>query len=238
MKIKITQYNATMFHSSHHIRAFTFFCIFGAILSLIRVWITGSVGYMAFIWNLMLALLPYFFAAFAVQRQWIIQYLSFFLWCIFFPNSLYIWTDFVHLGEFPEMLHFDIVYISVMAIAWLVCWFASLEVIHNYLNQYFHKRIWWIFVSISLILGIYGVYIGRFLRLNSWDLIQSPIMVLREIWNMTISNGHSLLIGDPSRILEATRYSVGMVSISTFILLYFSLFMMMYACIYHIRRAR
>lgn len=227
-----------MFHSSHHIRAFTFFCIFGAILSLIRAWITGSVGYMTFVWNLILALLPYFFAVFVVQKQWIIQYLSFFFWFIFFPNSLYIWTDFVHLGEFPEMLHFDIVYISVMAIAWLTCGFASLEIIHNYWNQYYHKRIWWIFVSISLILGIYGVYIGRFLRLNSWDLIDSPQLVLGEIWNMTISNGSSILITEPHRIVDAARYGIGMTSLLTFIILYFSLFMMMYACVYHIRRAR
>lgn len=227
-----------MIHSSHHIRAFTIFCFFGAILSLIRVWITGSVWYIAFVWNLILALVPYFFAAFAVQKIGIIHYLSLFLWFIFFPNSLYIWTDFVHLGEFPEMLHFDIVYISVMAIAGLVCWFASLEILHMYWNQHFHKRIWWIFVSLSLMLGIYGVYIGRFLRLNSWDLIDSPLMVLQEIWNMTITNGSSILITESQRVIEATRYSFGMIPLSTFILLYFSLFMMMYACIYHIRRAR
>lgn len=87
-------------------------------------------------------------------------------------------------------------------------------------------------------LGIYGVYIGRFLRLNSWDLIDSPLMVLQEIWNMTITNGSSILITESQRVIEATRYSFGMIPLSTFILLYFSLFMMMYACIYHIRRAR
>jgi uncharacterized membrane protein len=69
------------------------------------------------VWNLILALLPYFFAAFAVQKTGILRYMSFFLWFLFLPNSLYIWTDFVHVGDFEEMLHFDIVYISVMAMA-------------------------------------------------------------------------------------------------------------------------
>ncbi len=106
-----------MFHSPHHIRAFTLFCLFGAILSVVRVWITGSTEYIGFVWNLILALLPYFFAGFVVLKTGMIRYVSLILWFIFFPNSLYIWTDFVHLGEFPDMLHFDIVYISVMAIA-------------------------------------------------------------------------------------------------------------------------
>lgn len=106
-----------MFHSPHHIRAFTLFCLFGAILSVVRVWITGSTEYIGFVWNLILALLPYFFAGFVVLKTGIIRYVSLILWFIFFPNSLYIWTDFIHLGEFPDMLHFDIVYISVMAIA-------------------------------------------------------------------------------------------------------------------------
>ncbi len=105
-----------MHHSHHHIRAFTLFCLFGAILSVIRIMITGTNEIML-VWNLILALLPYIFAGFAVAKTGVIRYLSFFLWFIFFPNSLYIWTDFVHVGEVPEMLHFDIVYISVMAMA-------------------------------------------------------------------------------------------------------------------------
>lgn len=227
-----------MFHSPHHIRAFTLFCLFGAILSVVRVWITGSTEYIGFVWNLILALLPYFFAGFVVLKTGMIRYLSLILWFIFFPNSLYIWTDFVHLGEFPDMLHFDIVYISVMAIAWLVCGLASLEIMHHFWKERFHSKIAWALVSVSFIFWIYGVYIGRFLRLNSWDLIDSPILVLREIWNMTISNGSSIIITESHRIVEASRYSIGMTSLSTFILLYFSLFMMMYASVYHIRRAR
>ncbi|NRH20910.1 DUF1361 domain-containing protein [Candidatus Gracilibacteria bacterium] len=227
-----------MLHHPHHIRAFTLFCLFGAILSVIRVCITGTTEYMGFVWNLILALLPYFFAGFAVQKNGILHYGNVFLWFIFFPNSLYLWTDFVHLGEHPEMLHFDIVYISVMAIAGIICGFASLEILHTYWNQKFHKKITWTLVSLSMIFGIYGVYIGRFLRLNSWDLIDSPLLVLREIWMMTITNGGSLIITESHRIAEATRYSAGMTSLSTFLILYFSLFMIFYVSLYHIRRAR
>ncbi|MBX9704668.1 MAG: DUF1361 domain-containing protein [Gammaproteobacteria bacterium] len=59
--------------------------------------ITDSLAYMGFVWNLILALLPYFFAGFVVLRTGTIRYLSLILWFIFFPNSLYIWTDFLHL---------------------------------------------------------------------------------------------------------------------------------------------
>ena len=84
-----------MHHSHHHIRAFTLFCLFGAILSVIRIMITDTNEIML-VWNLILALLPYIFAGLAVAKTGVIRYLSFFLWFIFFPNSLYIWTDFVH----------------------------------------------------------------------------------------------------------------------------------------------
>lgn len=48
------------------------------------------------------------------------------------------------------MLHFDIVYISVMAIAGIICGFASLEILHTYWNQKFHKKIAWTLVSLSM----------------------------------------------------------------------------------------
>lgn len=227
-----------MLRSSSHIRAFTLFCFFGAILSLVRVWITGWPEYIGFVWNLILALVPYFFAAIAVTKRGIIHWLSAFFWFIFFPNSLYIWTDFVHLGEYPDMLHFDIVYISVMAIAGLVCGFASLEIMQNYWSKKYNKRMWWLLVTLAMIIGIYGVYIGRFLRLNSWDLLDSPLLVIREIWNLTLSNGNSLLITESHRIAEVAKYSLGMMNLSTFVILYTSFFLMIYASIYHTKRDR
>ncbi|MBX9704669.1 MAG: DUF1361 domain-containing protein [Gammaproteobacteria bacterium] len=77
----------------------------------------------------------------------------------------------------------------MMAIAGLICGFASIEILHNFWKAQYKSTVAWILVSISFVFGIYGVYIGRFLRLNSWDLIDSPLIVLHEIWNMTLSNG-------------------------------------------------
>ncbi len=131
--------------------------------------------YLGFVWNLILALLPYFFAGLAVQYRGVLRSILFVLWFIFFPNSLYIFTDYIHLPEHPEMLHFDIVYISVMSIAGLICGFASLEIVHTFWNTHFHKRVAWILISGTMLVGIFGVYIGRFLRFNSWDIISHPI---------------------------------------------------------------
>lgn len=219
----------------HHLRAFTIFCLFWAVLSVVRIFLTWTLDYVGFVWNLILALLPYFFAGLAVERVWVLRWVFFILWFVFFPNSLYIFTDYIHLPEHPEMLHFDIVYISVMAIAGLFSGFASLEIVHTFLNKHFHKKIAWLLVGTTFVIAIFGVYIGRFLRFNSWDIISHPLTITREILVMIASDGRSLMISDSLRSFESIKYSGGSISLSMFILLYFGLFMLLYVFIYHTR---
>jgi uncharacterized membrane protein len=223
---------------SHHFRAFTVFCLFWAVLSVLRVYITGTTEYLGFVWNLILALLPYFFAGLAVERTGWMRWMSFVLWFVFFPNSLYIFTDYIHLPEYPEMLHFDIVYISVMAIAGLFAGFASLEIVHSFWNKQVHQRLAWMLVSLTIIIGTFWVYIGRFLRFNSWDILSHPLHILQEIWVMILSDGRSLMITDPARSLESIKYSGGTIELSIFLMLYFGLFMLLYVFVYHTRRVR
>lgn len=222
----------------HHFRAFTVFCLFGAFLSVVRVYITGTTDYLGFVWNLILALLPYFFAGLAVERIGVLRWVFFVLWFVFFPNSLYIFTDYIHLPEHPEMLHFDIVYISVMAIAGLFAGFASLEIIHGFWNKHFHKRIAWMLVSGTFLISVFGVYVGRFLRFNSWDILSHPVTLIREIWTMILSDGRSLMITDSFRSFESVKYSGGSISLSMFMFLYFGLFILLYVFVYHTRKVR
>lgn len=133
------------------------------------------------------------------------------------------------------MLHFDIVYISVMAIAGLFSGFASLEIVHTFLNKHFHKKITWLLVGTTFVIAIFGVYIGRFLRFNSWDIISHPLTITREILVMIARDGRSLMISDSLRSFESIKYSGGSISLSMFILLYFGLFMLLYVFIYHTR---
>lgn len=223
---------------SHHFRAFTVFCFFWAVLSVLRVYITGTTEYLGFVWNLILALPPYFFAWFFIERRGFVRWISFVLWLLFFPNSLYIFTDFIHLPEHPDMLHFDIVYISTMAMAGLISGFASLEIIHTYWNKHFHKRVAWILVAGIVLISVFGVYIGRFLRFNSWNIVTHPLDFLREVWIMMLSDGWSLAISDGIRALESVKYSGGIMSLSFFVFLYSVFFLILYVFIYHTKKTK
>lgn len=205
---------------------------------MLRVYLTGATEYVGFVWNLILALLPYFFAGLAVERTGPVRWISFILWFVFFPNSLYIFTDYIHLPEHPEMLHFDIVYISVMAIAGLFAGFASLEIVHEFWNKHFHKRVAWILVGTTFVISVFGIYIGRFLRFNSWDIVTSPITLFKEIGTMVLTDGKSLMITDSLRSLESIKYSGGSINLSMFMFLYFGLFLLLYVFVYHTRRVR
>lgn len=220
---------------SLHYSAFIAFCLFGAILSVIRVFLTGSTELGGLVWNLILALIPYFFALIAIKRSGILHRIFFLLWLLFFPNSLYIWTDFIHLGKDGEILHFDIVYIGVMAIAGLISGFASLEMLHAYWNRHYHRTKAWILISLVMLVSLFGVYLGRFLRFNSWDIMHEPMNLMREIISLLLHPNTPVSIGDPLRTAGHYLYAGGSMNVYGFIVLYFGFYMLLYVFLYHVK---
>jgi uncharacterized membrane protein len=101
------------------------------------------------------------------------------LWLLFFPNAPYIVTDFVHLYERPPVpLWYDIGLLA--AFAWSGCFLAvvSLHTMQRLVRQLCGGAISWLFVAASIGLSGLGVYLGRFERWNSWDLLLYPGDVL------------------------------------------------------------
>jgi uncharacterized membrane protein len=162
--------------------------VLAMILFIARVVYTRSPDYRNLAWNLFLAWLPYGFSMTAAAlertfpRRWWLLLLPAALWLIFFPNAPYIVTDFYHLQvRYPVPLWFDIVLIAVFA--WTGCFLGivSLRTMQDLVEKYLPRWIGWIFVAFSLGLAGFGVYLGRFGRFNSWDLLFSPKSVLKEI---------------------------------------------------------
>ena len=205
---------------------------------MLHIFLTGSTELGGLIWNLILALLPYFFARLAVDfpKKWFP--LFFILWILFFPNALYIWTDFIHLGKYPSLIHYEIIYISTMAIAGMVAGFASLELLHTHWNRVYHHVRAWILVSSVMLLSVFGVYLGRFQRFNSWDILHEPLGLLREIAYLFLHPDTLLAPLESSRALEQVRYGAGAMNMYLFVGLYFLFFMFIYVFLYHTRRVR
>jgi uncharacterized membrane protein len=165
-----------------------------------RIIYTGNFTYKFLVWNLFLAWIPLVAAyglrkAFENQsRKWIPVIILSTVWLLFLPNSPYILTDLVHLedrGMSGHDIHllFDATLIFAFALTGLLTGFVSLYWVHRVLDRIFHHRISWLLVAGILVLTGYGVYLGRVVRWNSWDILVSPrsllVDVLTEITHYT-----------------------------------------------------
>jgi uncharacterized membrane protein len=161
-----------------------FFSFIGLMI-IVRFIYSGGHGFVFLIWNLFLAWVPFAISALfknLVQAPKWKQVLVFSIWLIFFPNALYIVTDLVHLDletNIPKW--FDAVLLFTSSITGLIMAFVSLLRIEHFLSHYFrNSKVHVIMVSI-LFIGSFGVYLGRFLRWNSWDVISNPVSLLYSI---------------------------------------------------------
>ena len=155
---------------------------------LFRILVTGSHAYIGFVWNLFLAWIP-LASALVVWRLGKGGALSrlliaglFVCWLAFFPNAPYMVTDLIHL--YPRegiSIWFDLM--LVFSFAWnaLVVGFVSLRILQHYVEWQYGKLISWGFVIFALGAASFGVYLGRFLRWNSWDILSNPRALLYDV---------------------------------------------------------
>lgn len=153
-----------------------------------RVLYTGSTNYMNLVWNLFLAWVPYGFSIIAValhrkySTAWWLLLLPGAAWLAFFPNAPYMVTDFYHLTERPPVpFWYDICLIAIFAFTGCFLAIASLRSMHLIMEEYLGRIVGWFFVATTLGLSALGVYLGRFERWNSWDLLLNPLGVAKDI---------------------------------------------------------
>lgn len=161
------------------------------ILLIIRTVETRQLRGVFLMWNLFLAWIPLFFALVGrrlttsvgeidVFRK-IKIYVALAFWLLFFPNAPYLITDLIHLTETSGMIiWFDTVGFFVAALAGICTGLYSLYVTHQVLNQLISNILAWVVISASIILSGFGLYLGRFVRFNSWDLFTNPFHLLRQ----------------------------------------------------------
>ncbi len=149
-------------------------------LILVRADRVGQPAFSFLGWNLFLAWIPYLLALCVAggYRRGAPRTLLWLLgvtWLIFLPNAPYILTDFIHLGRTGGApLWFDAVLIGSFGLAGLSLGLASLLVVHHVVEASAGARAGWLLATGSLVLSALGIYLGRFPRFNSWDLITDP----------------------------------------------------------------
>lgn len=153
-----------------------------------RVLLSHSLEFDNLPWNLFLAWIPYLFSLLAVTlqrlfpRQWLLLVIPVGLWLIFYPNAAYIVTDFLHLEQRPGIpLWYDILLLAAFSWTGVFLAIASLGAVQGLVKEYLGSFAGWLFAAIALGLSGLGIYLGRFGRWNSWDLLFQPKNILKDI---------------------------------------------------------
>jgi uncharacterized membrane protein len=171
------------------------------------------------IWNLFLAWIPFILAYFAHVVSWgrIWLYLVIpvvaFLWLIFFPNAPYMLTDLQDIakGTGGAPLWYDVIVIVWSSWTGMLLGVISLYLMQDIVHRTFGRFAGWAFVFVISGLSSFGIYLGRFVRLNSWDILQNPAEIAMEILGLVI---------DPSRRLAAFTFLYAFFFLFVYILLY------------------
>lgn len=166
-----------------------------------RIWRSGTVTFVFLGWNLFLAIIPAWAAAMLERtRPAALQAMWFAVWLAFLPNAPYIVTDFVHLRPRPGIpLWYDIALLLSFALTGLFLAYASMSDVQRVIARRFGEVRAWAVTALALILSGTGIYLGRFLRWNTWDLVTNPLDILTSIRGRAISvtlvYGFGLLVG-------------------------------------------
>jgi uncharacterized membrane protein len=152
----------------------------------LRHMFVGYASYQLLVWNLFLAWIPlvcsfiaYRFHVMGGQRRFLF-YLFAGGWFLFFPNAPYLVTDFVHISPIhlaPEWL--DVITVTSFAWTGLCLGYLSLYLMQEIARERLGRAASWLFVLVMLGLGSIGVFCGRVLRWNSWDVLVHPRWLLR-----------------------------------------------------------
>ncbi|MBN1146232.1 MAG: DUF1361 domain-containing protein [Anaerolineales bacterium] len=155
----------------------------------VRVLVSNTyVVYANLVWNLLLAWMPYLFSVLAAAlyrlfpRRWWLLIVPSAIWLAFFPNAPYIITDFFHLAQRPGIpLWYDMLLLTTFSWTGIFLAVASLRTMQVLAKAYLGTLLSWVFVAFSLGLGGLGIYLGRFERWNSWDLLSHPRSILADV---------------------------------------------------------
>lgn len=145
-----------------------------------------SLGFL--IYNLFLAFIPLIISTYiryySSKKTKISNLICGIIWLIFFPNAPYILTDGLHvIGPSSAFVFIDVViWIYILLIAFWIA-LLSLDDIETILLKQVKNRLFvHVVVAFITFISAYGIYLGRDLRLNSWDIVLRPYSLIEFIY--------------------------------------------------------
>ena len=162
----------------------SFFCF---CTTVIRRLYTGYWGFIFLNWNLFLAFVPWALTSISfikpkIQQSFLSIVILLIFWLLFFPNAPYIITDLFYLRAVQNMpVWYDTLMFLSYAWAGMLYGFLSLWDIERILGRKLPKAAVTVLSGFLLFVGSFGIYIGRYLRWNTWDLFTRTSEILTDI---------------------------------------------------------
>lgn len=177
---------------------------------MVRFHVAGDQTFRFMIWNLFLAGIP---LGLSLMMPYIrpakMAVLVLPAWLLFFPNAPYVLTDLMHLHMRPNVpFWLDLLMLLSFGLVSLWMGFQSLRLMQDWVSQRYGSITSWCFAFSTLILTGFGIYLGRFLRWNSWDIVTRPWRLIADVgdrvlnpldhlrtWGFTLGFGGLLVLG-------------------------------------------
>jgi len=182
----------------------------GALL-LFRFARSGSLALGFLAWNLFLAAIPavaaWLFARAMGRKSSTIERVTWFvIWIVFLPNAPYIITDFVHLTNYPGIpFWYDTALLVSCAGTGLLLGYTSIADVQFVVARRYSAFLGWMLVAAAVLLSGFGIYLGRVLRWNSWDMLTSP----RQL-SLVVANRVMNPLSNPQTLGVTVVYGVGL----------------------------
>jgi uncharacterized membrane protein len=159
---------------------------------MVRILHTNSFNFIYLNWNLFLAFIPFVLSLIVILfnptgKKFIFLFLG---WVLFFPNAPYMVSDLIYLTRFKPNysipIWYDLIMLTSFAFNGIFLGYISFQIFYKKMELLFSKSKTKFIMTFYLMLSGYGIYLGRFARLNSWDILTKPQLILEEIFQTLI----------------------------------------------------
>ncbi len=159
------------------------------VLSVIRITVFHSSQFIYLLWNIFLAILPFIISSILLwyfnnkKLTKAIFVIGGIIWLLLLPNAPYIVTDMMHLGRGRIVIPlYDTFLLFSSAWVGLLLGMYSLSQIEKIIRSKYTTIVTFFIIAGIILLTSFGMYLGRFLRFNSWDVFSNPSILFKNIW--------------------------------------------------------
>ncbi len=187
------------------------FIVLCLVLSIFRIILTKNTHHLFLVSNLLLAMIPFFISMQFPKLKGYLLILVAVIWVLFLPNAFYVITDLIHLNPdkvlqegltgarntYDGVDSISIIYDTVLIFSYSAISFVfgleSMRHFKDFVLSKYRLRIKLALLSLIYFACGFAIYLGRYSRFYSWDLIAKPFTLISESLNMFIHPSNSYL---------------------------------------------